>query len=84
MAIGSTQSDFSFGKPTGVRSTDAEALFRIVVLADLGSAATLHFAQHKPLLVDIDGKYRVRAPSMRNGVADEPGPTVSVTHQFIV
>ena len=48
------QFDFSFAKPQGARRVDDEEPFRMLVLADLGGAATRPFAQRKPLSVDID------------------------------
>jgi hypothetical protein len=54
MANRPTRFDFSFGGPQSTRGVGDEAPFRILVLADLGAAAALPFAQRKPLLIDID------------------------------
>jgi type VI secretion system protein ImpC len=54
MANAPLQFDFSFGKPRGGRRVDEEAPFRMLVLADLGGAVGLPFAQRKLQSVDID------------------------------
>jgi type VI secretion system protein ImpC len=50
------QFDFSLNKPRSARRVDEDDVFRILLLADLGShtAARVPLAQRKPLRVDID------------------------------